>query len=225
MNQRGRGGEDWDLRQNEMAPAWLRCSVEPFDRGERAPKFPYSRYAVIETETDCLGVIQDETQRWGEAFRSGLSARLCNLIGLLNRSTRFQTTHTVIGSEDPKKIMGYEWATASLGVAITIMFRARRVRLEIDDHVQLVQWLCHVISSQAFEGHSTGWLLGVWPEVVLYENAGGGADVRGYGVEFRATAFANNESCCAERLSRLLDWITELLSRAAKERPLPVNRA
>jgi hypothetical protein len=146
-----------------MAPAWLRCSVEPVDRGERAPKFPYSRYALIETEADCLGAIKDETERWREAFRLGLSARLCNLIGLLNRSTRFQTTHTVIGSEDPKNIKGYEWAAASLGVAITITFRARRVRFEVNDHVQLVQWLYRALSSPAFAGSSTGWLLGVCP--------------------------------------------------------------
>src|ERR1700694_2734119 len=106
-----------------MAPAWLRCSVQPFDRGEKSAKFPYNRYALIETETDCLGVIQDETRRWDKAFRSELSARLCKLIALLNRSTCFQTTHTVIGSPDPKTIQGYEWATASLGAAITVISR------------------------------------------------------------------------------------------------------
>jgi hypothetical protein len=71
----------------------------------------------------------------------------------------------------------------------------------------------------AFGGNSTGWLLGVWPEVVLYENAGGGADIRGYGVEIGAAAFANSVSCCAERLSRPLAWITELLSRARERTP------
>lgn len=197
-------------------PAWLRCSVQPFDRGAKAAKFPYSRYALIETETDCLGVIQDEAQRWDEAYRPMLSACLCKLISLLNRSTRLQTTHTVIGSENPKTIQGYEWATTSLGVSVTVMFREPLVRFQISDHVRLVQWLCQAFSSSTFAGNSTGWLLGVWPEVVMYEDTSGGPDVCGYGVELRATAFGNSESRCAERLSRLLMWVTELLSHRAR---------
>jgi hypothetical protein len=166
--------------------------------------------------------IQDETQRWDEAFRSALSAHLCKLIILLNRSICFQTTHTVIGSaRDHKTIQGYEWATTSLGVAITVMFRETPVRFAIDHHVQLVRSFCQVFSSPPFAVNSTGWLLGVWPEVILYEATGGEADIRGYGVELRASGFANNERRCAERLSRLLGWITELLSRVAGEQQHP----
>jgi hypothetical protein len=196
-----------------MALEWLRCSVEPLDSGARAAKFPYSRrYAVIETEADCLGTIEDETHQWDEAFRSSLSVDLCKFIALLNSDHRFETTHTVIGSHDPKKIPGYEWAKASLGVAVTVMFRETPARFEIDDHARLVRWFCHVFSAPSFAGDSTGWLLGVRPEVVLYEDTDGGSDIRGYAVELRAAAFANSEGRCSERLSRMLTWLSELLS-------------
>jgi len=94
--------------------------------------------------------------------------------------------------------------------------REKQVHFELNEHVRLVQWLCAVFSSRSFAGDPTGWLLGVLPEVVLYEDAGGGPDIRGYGVELRAAAFASSESRCAERLSRVLAWITELLLLAAR---------
>jgi hypothetical protein len=199
-----------------MAPAWLRCSFEPFDRGSKAPKFPYCRYAPVSDEADCLRVIQDETGAWDAAFRAELGARLCALIVLLNRSHSFQTTHTVIGSHDPRTIQGYEWATSSLGVAITVMFRETALRFDINAHVQLVHSLCQAFSSPPFAGDSTGWLLGVWPELVLHENPARGDDIRAYGVEIRAAAFDNTEVLCADRLSRMLAWITELLARSAR---------
>jgi hypothetical protein len=199
-----------------MAPAWLRCSFEPVDRGAKAPKFPYSRYAPINNETDCLRVIQDESRGWDEEFPVELSCRLCSLIALLNESHIFQTTHTVIGSEDPKKIQGYEWATMSLGFAITLMFREIAARFDVGEHVRLVRSLCQAFSSPPFEGDSTGSLVGIWPEVLLHENSAGGDDIRAYGVEIRAAAFDNTEVLCADHLSRMLGWITELLARSAR---------
>jgi hypothetical protein len=43
--------------------------MQPFDRGPRAAKFPYSRHSLIETEADCLEVTRDQTQQWDEAFQ------------------------------------------------------------------------------------------------------------------------------------------------------------
>jgi hypothetical protein len=198
-----------------VSPAWLRCADRPVDNAANPAKFPYSRYVLIKTEADCFGAIQDETQQWDWAFRSTLSASLCKLIMLFNQSHRFQTTHTVIGSHNPQTIPGYEWATASIGVALTIVFRETSARFEINDHVDLVRWLCPLLSTSAFTGNSTRWLLGIRPEVLLYEGVDG-SDIR-YGVELRAASFGNGDSRCAERLSRLLDWITELVSSAATQ--------
>lgn len=195
--------------------AWLRCSVEAFDRGEMwSARFPYAGYSPIETDADCLRAVRDQTERWDESFRPTLSADLCKLIALLNRSHRLTTTHTVIGSYDPKPTE-YGWATSSFGVAITVIFRDTAARFRINDHADLVRRLCGTVSASHFVGDSTGWLLEVRPEVVNYEDAGMGVDIPGYGVEIRATAFATSESRCAERLSRLLAWITGLLSPAA----------
>lgn len=179
--------------------------------------FPYGRYASIKTEADCLRIIQDETQQWDESFRSTLANRVCKLLGLLNQSHVFQTTHTVVGSPAPSTIDGYEWATASLGIAITIMFRETSARFEVNANIRLVQSLRRMLSSRSFSGDPTGWLLGVWPEVIMYEDTGGGPDIRGYGVELRAAAFADTQTRCAERLSGLLDWIRELLSEVAQQ--------
>jgi hypothetical protein len=199
-----------------MTPSWLRCSDQPFDRGAKAPRFPYSRYSPIETEDDCFRVIQDEAQQWNEPFRAALVSRACKLIALLNKSHRFHTTHTVIGSEDPKKIKGYEWAVTSLGIAITIMFRDPPIRFVINEHVRLVHGLCQTWSSPDFSDDPTGWLVGVWPEVILYENPCGWDDIPGYGVEIRVTAFGQSESCCSRRLSGLLDSLTDVLSRTVQ---------
>lgn len=199
-----------------MTPSWLRCFEQPFNRGAKSPKFPYSRYALIETEDDCFRVIRDEAEYWDQSFRTLLTSRACKLIALLNQSHVFQTTHTVIGSHQSQTIAGFEWAVTSLGIAITVMFRDPSLRFEINEHVRLVHGFCQTWSSLEFAGDFTGWLVGVWPEVVLYENSRGWDDIPGFGVEIRASAFGDSESCCSSRLSGLLEWLTDLLLRSVR---------
>jgi hypothetical protein len=64
------------------------------------------------------------------------------------------------------------------------MFRETALRFDINAHVQLVHSLCQAFSSPPFAGDSTGWLLGVWPELVLHENPARGDDIRAYGVDY-----------------------------------------
>ena len=112
--------------------------------------------------------------------------------------------------------MGYEWATTSLGVSLTVMFRETAVRFALDEHIHLVRSFYEVFSSTSFRGDSAGWLLGVWPKVVLHESADGGSDVHAFAVELRAAAFASNRNRCADRLSRMFAWMTELMEQAAR---------
>jgi hypothetical protein len=202
------------MPEGQRTPSWLCCSTDVVDRGRRAARFPYDDYQPIKTEDDCVAATGDVTEKWDESFRPFLTTSLCKFIALLNQSNRFQTTHTVTGSEDPQKVRGYEWATNSLGVSITVIFRETQARYAIDEHVRAVRELSRLITATPFDGDSTGWLLGVWPEAVMYQHPQGGQDIGGYGVELRAAAFANNESRAAERLSRLLLWIHEVLSRS-----------
>jgi hypothetical protein len=205
-------------------PHWLRGGPLS-DLGDLSAVYPYSMLRGIESEGDVRRAVFDETEQVEREFGPDAVKSLYRMIWLLNCAAGVFTSHVAVGMKGCMGMPGYEWASHSVGVMVSILSRQRSEQFSQPAAKVLATALLQLLlQNKSDASECQGWSIIVRPEVVRYAYSKSAITQetplrKGFGCELMINGFGNSRPAAAKSWSDACRYLANTLrKRQAKDR-------